>query len=162
MARLYLALTYRALTTAAMKISSSGKGFIHHFAVNHETGEIRQAARNTVLLAGLPANRPAHPARRGFFDSCLQRRPVEFSVEDIIRKMSSVATVKEKPDRFEWLVGSVGDRGHRDRPGRFGLFVHRTKEAPGFYAVHRIKAFMWSELLCGVRGRGTRNGLCQG
>ena len=23
-------------------------------------------------------------------------------------------------------------------------------------------AFMWSELLCGVRGRGTRNGLCQG
>ena len=24
------------------------------------------------------------------------------------------------------------------------------------------EAFMWSELLCGVRGRGTRNGLCQG
>ena len=43
-----------------------------------------------------------------------------------------------------------------------GLIIHRAPKAPGFYAEHRIKAFMWSKLLCGVHGRGTADGLCQG
>ncbi len=33
-----------------------------------------------------------------------------------------------------------------------------TKQIPTF----QNEAFMWSKLLCGVHGRGTADGLCQG
>ena len=61
----------------------------------------------------------------------LDRVAPEHLVEDVIRKVAAVAAVEEQPDRFEGLVGGIRDRGHRDRPGGFGLFVHRAKEAPG-------------------------------
>ncbi len=36
--------------------------------MNHEARQVRQAARNAVLLAGLSANRPAHPLLGGGVD----------------------------------------------------------------------------------------------
>ena len=138
------------------------EGLVGHLAVNHETRQVRQSLGDAVVLAGLAANRPAHPPRHCGVDGLLDRVAPKHLVEDVIRKVASVAAVEEQSDRLEGLVGGVRDRGHRDRPGCFGVVVHRAKKPPGFYAVHHIKAFMWSELLCGVQCRGTADGLCQG
>ena len=138
------------------------EGLVSHFAVDHEASQVRQPLGDAVVLAGLAANRPAHPPRYCGVDGLLDRVAPEHLVEDVVGKVASVAAVEEQPDRFEGLVGGIRNCGHRDRPGGCGGVVHRAKKAPGFYAVHHIKAFMWSKLLCGVHGRGTADGLCQG
>jgi hypothetical protein len=56
------------------------------------------------LLAGLAANRPAHPALGGGVDRILQGLALVQTVLDVVGKVASVAAVEEDPHRFEGLV----------------------------------------------------------
>ena len=145
-----------------MVCSLCDQGLFDDLAVDHEAGEVRQALGDAVLLAGAAANRPAHPALSGLLNRIAQGGAGKETVLHIVGKVTAVAAVEEGADRLERLAGGIRDRGHRDRPGGLGVVVHRAPKAPGLYAEHRIKAFMWSELLCGVQCRGTADGLCQG
>jgi hypothetical protein len=55
--------------------------------------------------------------------------------------VATMPAVEEAPDRFERLAGGVGDGGHRDRPGGFGLLVQAAGEAPVLYMEDRLKAW---------------------
>lgn len=58
----------------------------------------------TVLLAGLEANRPAHPTSGGGVDRLLQGLGLVQPILDVVSKVASVAAVEESPHRFKGLV----------------------------------------------------------
>jgi len=62
-------------------------------------------------------------------------------VQHVVGKVATMPAVEEAPDRFERLAGGVGDGGHRDRPGGFGLLVQAAGEAPVLYVEDRLKAW---------------------
>jgi DNA modification methylase len=89
------------------RVRSGGERLVGDLAVNHKARQVRQAARDAVLLAGLAANRPAHPLLGGGVDRvCQGLAPVQ-PVLDVVGKVASVAAVEEDPHRFEGLAGGV-------------------------------------------------------
>jgi DNA modification methylase len=112
--------------------SAAGVFIIADVAVDHKARQVRQAARDAVLLAGLAANRPAHPALGGGVDRVRQGLALVKPVLDVVGKVASVAAVEEDPHRFEGLAGGVRDGGHRQGPRGAGVLVHRAPKAPGF------------------------------
>ncbi len=100
--------------------------------MNHKARQVGQALGNAVLLAGQATDGPAHPALGGGVDRIRQVRSGVQAVENIVGKVSAVAAVQEGSDRLKGLVSGVRDRGHRNRPGGFGLIIHRAPKAPGF------------------------------
>ena len=116
--------------------------FLEDLAMNYEAREIRQPARDAVLLAGLVPDRPAHPLLGGGVDCISQGAARVYLVQDVIRKVASVAAVEEDPDCVQGLARCLRNCGHGCGPRRGGVFGHRSPKAPGFYVVHRITDFM--------------------
>ena len=66
--------------------------------MNHEARQVRQAARDAVLLAGQASNRLAHPLLGGGVDGVCQGVARVLLVEDVVGEVASVAAVEEDPD----------------------------------------------------------------
>jgi len=60
--------------------------------------QVRQAARDAVLLAGGAADRPAHPLLGSGKDCVLEGQSLVQTVLNPVRKMTSVAAVEEDPN----------------------------------------------------------------
>ena len=103
---------------------------------------------------------------RGNEEITLSDRALAFIVSELAKYDFTRTDVDAKGVAYQELVGVNlrGDRGQYFTPrGVVKLVVEMLdpKESEGIYAEHRIKAFMWSKLLCGAQGRGTADGLCQ-
>ena len=125
----------RGVTTAAMAIPLRCFGFeglVGHFAVNHEPCQVRQSLGDAIDLAGLASDRPAHPPRHGGLHGLLDRVAPQHLIEDVIRKVASVAAVQEGSDLFRFAPCGGGNRCGCDGPGGCSVLVHGSPKAPVF------------------------------
>ena len=74
------------------------QGRFDGFAVNHKANQVRHASRDAVILAGLAANRPTHPALGGCIDRVLEVGAGMQTVVHVISKVATVAAVEKGPD----------------------------------------------------------------
>ncbi len=113
-------------------VRSGGKRLVDDFAVNHEPSQVRQTARDAVVLAGLASDLPAHPLLCGGVDRIRQGQTTKQSVLHLVGEVATMAAVEEDPHRVQRLAGGVRDGVHRQGPRGVGVFVHRSPIAPGF------------------------------
>ena len=90
------------------------------------------ALGDAVLLGGLAANGPTHPACGGGLDRICQTGSGQKGVLHIVGKVAAVAAVKENAHRVERLAAGLRDGGHCQGPSSVGLLAHAVVKAPGF------------------------------